>query len=94
MAPGAALAAKEMKQDAERNAAETKIAPGKKVSAAEETKIAEAKEKAAAEAAAKEAAAAEDSFESLMASYVREQPNLKGGQVAGKGFNSKKQKKK
>ncbi|KAJ4389077.1 hypothetical protein N0V93_006539 [Gnomoniopsis smithogilvyi] len=94
LTPGAALAAKEMKEDAERNAAQAKTAKGKKSSALEEAKIAEEKEKEAAEAAAKEAVAAEDSFESLMASYVREQPNLKGGQVAGKGFNSKNKKKK
>lgn len=94
LAPGAALAAKEMQEDAERQEAHAKT-KGKKAAALEETiKLAEAKEKEAAEAAEKEAAEAEDSFESLMASYVREQPSLKGGQVAGKGFNSKNKKKK
>lgn len=97
LAPGAALAAKEMKEDAARQqqqaAGQTSTKKGKKGAAAKEEmiKAAEEKEKAAAEAAAQEAADA-DSFESLMASYVREQPNLRGGQVAGKGVNSKKKK--
>lgn len=85
-----------MKEDAARHAAaQTTGKKGKKGADAfeESIKAAEEKEKAAAEAAAKEATAAEaDSFESLMASYVREQPSLKGGQVAGKGVNSKKKK--
>lgn len=84
-----------MKEDAARHAAAQATGKkGKKGAAALEESIKAAeKEKEAAEAAAKDAVAAEaDSFESLMASYVREQPSLKGGQVAGKGVNSKKKK--
>lgn len=94
LTPGAALAAKEMKEDAARRQAAGQK-KGKKGSASAAAAAAAAKEEEeaikAAEAAAQEAADA-DSFESLMASYVREQPNLKGGQVAGKGVNSKKKK--
>ncbi|KAJ4425275.1 hypothetical protein N0V82_000085 [Gnomoniopsis sp. IMI 355080] len=91
MAPGAALAAKEMKEEAERNAAQAKTGKSKKAIATEDTaKAVEEKEK---QEAAQKAAAAEDSFESLIASYVVEQPHLKGGQVAGKGLSSKNKKK-
>lgn len=58
----------------------------KRVAAAEpELSDSEAKAKEAEEAAKKAAAAQEqESLSSLLGSYVREQPNLKGGQVAGK----------
>ncbi|CAN8095772.1 unnamed protein product [Discula destructiva] len=95
MAPGAALAAQEMKEDAERNAAHLLQKKGRKNSVAEAEemlKIAGQKEEEAKAAAEEEAA--EDSFASLLTSYVRDQPSLSGGQVAGKGFNSKNKKKK
>lgn len=99
LAPGASLAAKEMKEDTARHAEalarKARKGNNKGAAALEETmKEVEEQEKAAAAAAEKEKeAAAADSFESLMASYVREQPSLKGGLVAGKGLNKNKKKK-
>lgn len=64
---------------------------------AREAKRAAKKEEAntAAETAAADAAAEldEDSFASLLAGYVRDQPNLKGGMVAGKHTDKKGKKK-
>lgn len=97
IAPGAALAAQEMKEDGARLAKQAMLRGGgtgkKDPEAAKELlKVAEEKEKEEAVAAAEEAS--EDSFSSLLSSYVREQPSLKGGQTAGKGANSKNKKKK
>lgn len=98
LAPAAALAAQEMKEDAEATIAHARKKQGgglAKKAAAEVKEVvqaAEDKEKEAEEAK-KHEAADEDSFTNLMASYVREQPNLKGGQVAGKGSGGKKKKK-
>lgn len=92
LAPGAVLAAKEMQEDADQHAALKHIAKGKKDGAALEEAMKAAEEREKVAAAEKEAAAAQDSFESLMSSYVREQPSLKGGQVAGKGSNKGKKK--
>lgn len=48
----------------------------------------------AVEKKSEDAAAEEDSFMQLMSTYTREQPSLKGGQVAGKVAGGKKGKKK
>lgn len=87
-------------------AAEKQAADAAQKAAAASGKDKKTPKKAAAEAAAKEAdeaakkkeadAAAdaeEDSFASLLAGYVRDQPNLKGGMVAGKNTTKKGKKK-
>lgn len=64
----------------------------KKAAAAEEELKKAEEEKKAAEKAAEAEAGGEDMFADLMASFVVDQPNLKGGRIAGK--DTKKGKKK
>lgn len=105
MAPAAALAAKEMREDATRDRTSGRKRQGfgrkrdMKLAAAQSVvdskKVVDAEEvkrEAEAKVAAAARAAEEDSFTSFMTSYVKDQPSLKGGSVASKGGRGKKKK--